>query len=123
MIGFLCCSTLPYYDFAAKQNKFKIRPVLIIGRADAGDYNVLPVSRVTNKQFIHPIYDIPIDPAVYPATKLNNYSYIRAHKQTIINQASITLQLCDLKNTYPELYLQIITQWDDFNQNILNESL
>ena len=59
MIGFLCCSTLPYYDFAAKQNKFKIRPVLIIGRADTGDYNVLPVSRVTNKQFIHPFYDIP----------------------------------------------------------------
>ena len=51
-----------YYDKTKQKMSFKGRPVLIIGEADKNDYNVLPVSRVTDKKYLDPFYDIPIDP-------------------------------------------------------------
>ena len=77
MIGKICIFVSPFYDNVKKQNSFKARPCLVIGIADAGDYNVLPVSKVTNRKNIDSDYDIPIDPYNYPKLKLNDPSYVR----------------------------------------------
>lgn len=48
MTGKAYVSTFQYYDVRSKKMSFKSRPVLVIGQADASDYAVLPISRVTN---------------------------------------------------------------------------
>ena len=48
MIGKAYISTFQFYDNRNRRMAFKNRPVLIVGKADASDYVILPISRVTN---------------------------------------------------------------------------
>jgi hypothetical protein len=112
MIGKVCTSVAPYYDTATNSMKFKSRPVLIIGTPDSGDYAVLPISRVTKSQYIDPDYDFPIDPAQFPLLHLTSMSYIRIHKQTVVNQASINQTLGYLKVDYEDTYLAVLEKLD-----------
>lgn len=47
MIGMFCVATFPYYDTSTGRNKFKKRPMIILGQADSSDYVTLPVSKVS----------------------------------------------------------------------------
>lgn len=57
--------------------KMKQRPVLIIGKADQGDYTALPVSRVSCRWNVNDKFDLPVDPKVYPRLNLKNESFIK----------------------------------------------
>ncbi|MED9965379.1 MAG: hypothetical protein UFJ18_01115 [Blautia sp.] len=50
MIGTVC-TAFKYYDSAKRRMAFKGRPVLVIGKADDSDYVVLPISRVTKRDY------------------------------------------------------------------------
>lgn len=123
MIGWLCISVTPYYDVKLGRQSLKQRPVLIIGQADSEDFAALPVSRVTNKQYLHPYYDVPVDPAVFAASGLTVLSYVRTHKQTIVNRHAITTYMCDLRSTYPDLYVDIASKLEEYNKALFADIL
>lgn len=123
MIGKVFTSTTPFYNAATRTNQFKKRPVLIIGAADAGDYIVLPVSRVTDRNNLDPVFDIPISPVQYPLIGLTCSSYIRVHKQTTVHSASIGQEIGDLRTNYEEFYLSILVKLEEWNQTVLTNAL
>lgn len=123
LTGQIWVSVTPFYDVVKKCNSFKKRPVLIIGKADSGDYNVLPVSRVTNKQYLDPDYDIPLIKAAYPLLNLSCDSFVRVHKQTTVNKNSITSQISDLKNDYPELFEQVMSKLKEYNDKLYTNAV
>jgi len=123
MIGKIYLFVTPYYDAAKRQNDFKARPALIIGVPDLGDYNILPVSKVTKKEYIDSVYDIPIDPKSYPLLNLKEFSYARTHKQTYSNYASIGKYLGDMQSDYPDLYLQVLEKLEEYNNNLIINAL
>lgn len=123
MIGEIRKAVTPFYNQLSGKMSFKKRPVLILAKADQGDYVVLPISSVSKKQNIHPIYDIQIDPALYPKLNLTKVSYVRTHKQTIINASEIHGLYGDLKHEYTDLYLVILEKRDAFNQSVTSQAL
>lgn len=76
MIGMFCVATFPYYDTSTGRNKFKKRPMIILGQADSSDYVTLPVSKVSIKENIDDEYDLEIVCDEYPLLNLNCTSYI-----------------------------------------------
>lgn len=95
MIGKVYTSTFPYYDRTSKSLQFKNRPCLVIGQADSGDYIVLPISSVTDKNRIDPHFDIPLSQSVFRFLKKD--CYLRTHKQTTINIRNFGFEIGDLK--------------------------
>ena len=122
MIGELWVTISPFYDSIKKCNSFKKRPVLIIGVADSGDYNVLPISRVTRRQYLDPAYDIPIKQKDCPLLNLTADSYVRVHKQTTVNCSSVTSKIGSLKADYPQLFLEIMTKLQEYNEKLYSEA-
>lgn len=123
MIGEIRKIFTPYYDKVTKTQKIKSRPGLIIAAADAGDYVVLPVSKVSDSRRIDPDYDIKVDPAVYPKLSLACVSYVRAHKQTTINFANIGDKISDMRAEYEDLYLDILDKREGFSKEITRQAL
>ena len=123
MIGKICSFITPYYDSVTKRNSFKSRPVLIIGVPDAGDYNVLPISRVTNQLNLDPNYDFPIDPNNYQLLNLTSKSYVRIHKQLFVHNSAIGKVICDMKADYPDLFLAVLAKLEEYNVNLINDAL
>ena len=120
MTGWICTSVTPFFDVKTKTQGFKSRPVLVIGQADSEDYAVLPISRVTNSAHLSNVYDIKIDPAIFPCSGLTQVSYVRTHKQIFVNNHAITGKICDLKTTYPDLYLEIAVKLEEYNKVLLD---
>ncbi len=85
MIGEAYWATFKYFDMKSNKMAFKKRPVLIIGKADKKDWVVLPVSRVTRKENLDLYYDFEINVSDYPKMPLKQTSYVRTHKQTVLN--------------------------------------
>ena len=121
MIGKAYKSRVTYYDRASKSQKFKSRPCLIIGQADAGDYVILPISSIPDKTKVDPVYDIPLDCSVF--TFLRNDSYLRTHKQTVVNIGSLKDQLSDFKSTYEETYIEALTKVEEFQNQMISKAL
>lgn len=121
MIGKAYKSRVPYYDRISRTQKFKSRPCLIIGQADSGDYVVLPISSITDRSKADSIYDIPLDKATY--TFLNKDSFLRTHKQTVVNIASLRDQLSDFKALYEEAYLEALTKVEQFQKQLIADAL
>ena len=123
MIGKICKSLTPFYDMKAHKNNFKVRPVLIIGNSDSTDYIAIPISRVSKKGHIHPVYDISVTMTQYPNLKLDYDSYIRTHKQTVINRANLSGVISDLKTEYEDLFLEILVKREEFNNQITETAI
>lgn len=123
MVGKICWSIFPFYDSKNGKNSFKKRPVLIISGPKNNDYTVLPVSTISIKQNIDSNYDIKIEPNRYPELGLSKICYVRTHKQTIVHKAAVTSVIGNLKETYEDLYLEILTKLDEFNKKVMNEAL
>ncbi|MBR0097881.1 MAG: hypothetical protein IJP88_11910 [Synergistaceae bacterium] len=119
MIGKICYSRFQFYDALLGSLSFKNRPVLIIGAADAKDYNVLPISRVTGRKYLSDTYDFPLDPKDYPLLSLNAKSYVRIHKQSVINVQDILFECGGLKTLYPDTYKNILIKLEKFNSELL----
>lgn len=66
MIGKAYVSVIQFYDKKTGKRGFKRRPILIIGQADGKDFIVLPISRVTNRTYLNPHYDIELDVNLFP---------------------------------------------------------
>lgn len=123
MIGEIRKALTPFYDQHAGRVSVKSRPVLVIAQADTDDYVVLPVSTVSHRQNIDPVYDIEINPVDYPHSNLTRVSYVRTHKQTIVHRGSIADKICDLKSEYQDLYLKIVEKREQFSTEITNQAL
>ena len=123
MIGEVWTALFPYYDVKTGKKNFKGRPVLIIAKADTGDYVTLPVSKVSRQENVDPIYDIKVDPAVYPVLGFPYVSYVRTHKQTIVHAADLCNKKSDLKSSYQELYLEILSKREQFSEEITRQAL
>lgn len=119
MIGKLCTSKFPYYNTSYNKMCFKNRPVLVIGKADSSDYNVLPISTISHRENIHRDYDIMLSPNDYPALNLKKISYVRVHKQSVVNYASLAF-VSDLKLNYPELFKEIMDRLERYNKELID---
>lgn len=120
MIGKICSISTQYYDTKLHQMKIKSRPALVIAQADIGDYNVLPVSKVSDKSKVDVIYDVPLDPSAYPKLNLSAYSYVRTHKQTVVNRGQMSRIYGDMKHDYPNLYQTVADKIKDYNKQIID---
>ena len=123
MIGKIYKARTPFYDQATHQMSYKARPALVLAKADADDYVILPVSSISIRANIDPVYDIEIDPVLYPKLNLTKTSYVRTHKQTIVHRASLRDEIGDLKSDYEELYLEILEKREAFSSSITQQAL
>lgn len=120
MIGKAYKSRTPYYDRVSRTQKIKSRPCIIIGKADSTDYVILPISRITDSSKIDPTYDIPLDKATF--TFLNDDSYLRTHKQTVVNISSLKDELSDFKVSYENTYLEALAKVEQFQKQLITNA-
>ena len=123
MIGEIRKVLTPFYNARTHRLDIKSRPGLIIAQADSEDYVVLPVSRVTDSRKIDSVYDIKVDPAVYPVLSLTSVSYVRTHKQTVVHKAEIGDKISDMKSSCEDLYLEVLAKRAQFSEEITNQAM
>lgn len=123
MIGKAYWAIFKYYDSSSHRMAFKKRPVLIIGQADASDYVVLPISRVTRQEHIDQKYDFEMQVNDYPKLSLRATSYIRTHKQSVMNIGELADQIADFKLEYPDAYIEVIELVEEFQKNLIDGAL
>ena len=114
-----------FYDVKNQKNSIKARPVLILSDVRNNDFTVLPISTISNTQNIDWDYDIEVNPQIYQKLNLKKISYIRTHKRIYLHQAGVdkTKILGDIKNDYPNLFLEILEKMEKFNKEILENAL
>ena len=103
MIGKAYVSTFKFYNNRSHRMDFKSRPVLIVDQADTTDYVILPISRITNSANIDSYYDVKITQQSVPLMNLTQTSYIRAHKQSVVNAGELTKEIVDFKEEYSDI--------------------
>jgi hypothetical protein len=123
LIGEIHKVLTPFFDRVKGRMAFKSRPALVLARADGEDYVVLPVSSVSRRQNLHPVYDIEIDPAIYPRLHLTKVCYVRTHKQLTVHVGEFCGWYGDVKGNYEELYLTILEKWEAFHQDAALQAL
>lgn len=123
MIGEIHKVILLFFDRRKGRMALKSRPVLVLAKADLEDYVVLPVSSVSRRQNLHPVYDVEVDPARYPALGLTKVCYIRTHKQLTVHIGEFRGLYGDLKGNYEALYLDVLTKREAFSQDITAQAL
>ena len=116
MIGEIRWSLAPYYNREQHCMRFKKRPMLVIGNADAEDVVAIPISRVTNKVNLNPVYDVRLDPKDLPELALTEVCYARTHKQLTVHSGEIAESIGDLKGKYPALFKEILDKRDQFSR-------
>lgn len=122
MIGKVYWATFKYYNRSARKMDFKRRPILIIGQADEKDYIVLPISRVTRREHLDPHYDFEMQVTEYEALLLKTTSYIRAHKQTTVNEGELADCIADFREKYPEAYISVLALVEEFQKELINKA-
>lgn len=122
MIGEIRKAIIPFYDLGRQRLSFKSRPALLIAKSDDFDYVALPVSSITRRENLDLIYDIEVVPASYPNLNLHTVSYIRTHKQTIVNAREIGDFISNIKEEYPDLYSLILEKREDFSKEISKQA-
>lgn len=123
MIGKAYVSTFQFYNNRTHRMEFKNRPVLIVGQADATDYVILPISRVTNSANLDVDYDFPIEPQDVPLMNLKQTSYIRTHKQSVVHSGELTREIVDFRKEYSDKYFDVIAKMKEFQKNIIDNAL
>ncbi|MCD8014191.1 MAG: hypothetical protein LUG99_13635 [Lachnospiraceae bacterium] len=123
MTGKIYTSIFPFYDSIQHKMSFKSRPVLIIAESDETDYVVLPLSRVTCKDYLDSYYDIEVNPQDYPLLNLRAVSYIRVHKQIVIHAGELGKEIADLKKEYPDIFLMVLERMEEFQKKIIDNAL
>lgn len=122
-IGKIVISRFPYFDVKTKSQKFKGRPMLVIGiekEIFPCDFNVLPISKVSKQKHVSEDYDVALNNSQCEALSLNHSpSYVRVHKQSIVNSRDVQSgSISDLKNTLPEVYDEIKNKHILFNEDL-----
>lgn len=122
MIGKVCIASLKYFDSTSNKTKIKSRPIFILSETRNNDYTILPISTVSKKENIDYEYDIEIEPSSYPLLNLYRHCYIRTHKTTTVHKSEILKITGDLKTSYPELYSEVISKWDRYHNEIMEQN-
>ena len=122
MIGKAYWAIFKYYDNTAHKMAFKKRLVLIIGQADESDYVVLPISRVTRREHIDQKYDFEIQVSNYPKLSLKTTSYIRTHKQSVVNVGELADENADFRNEYSNAYIEVIALVEEFQKQLIEKA-
>lgn len=122
MIGKAYVSVFQYYNNKTHNMDFKKRPVLIVGKSDTKDYVILPISRVTNRQYLDSYYDVEIKKQDFPLMNLKNNSYIRTHKQSVIHEGELTECIVDFKSEYKDTYKNVIERMKEFQDSIIKNA-
>lgn len=122
-VGKIKSSRMPYYDNKTNSIRFKARPVLILkAEKELGmsDFTVLPISSVSFKKNIDQEFDIDVAQTTYPLLNLTKeVCYIRCGKIMTINKKNLAVNtICDLKNTYPELWQHVISRTKEYISDI-----
>lgn len=122
-IGKITYSRIPYYNARANEMKMKSRPVLIIGAEKETfpcDFNVLPVSRITNEDNVNELYDFKIDKNQCQAMNLKKWpSFIRVHKQSTCYSTDIDRRVCcDMSKDHKDLYNEIVDLFAKYNETL-----
>jgi hypothetical protein len=123
VIGKAYVSIFKYYDNIKGKMSFKNRPVLIVGKADNTDYIVLPISRVTKRENLDEYYDVLLNPDAVPKLNLTQHSYVRTHKQSVVNIVELYREITDFKKDYMDIYLDIISKMEEFQKNLIDNAL
>ena len=123
MIGKPYVSIFKYYDSAKAKMSLKKRPVLIVGKADDTDYIVLPISRVSKRENLDEYYDVLLSPDAVPKLNLTQHSYVRTHKQSVVNIVELYREITDFKKDYMDIYLDIISKMEEFQKNLIDKAL
>lgn len=124
MIGEIWISAFKYYDSIKHRMAFKSRPVLIIGQADSSDYVVLPVSRVTKRENLDMHYDYEMKPETYAESdlKLSATSFVRTHKQAVLNEGELIKKVLNLKEEFPKIYEEIVDLVEEFQKDLIKKA-
>lgn len=122
-VGKIKSSRMPYYDNKTNSIRFKARPVLILKaekELGTSDFTVLPISSVSFKKNIDQEFDIEVAQTAYPLLNLTKeVCYIRCGKIMTINKKDLAVNtICDLKNTYPELWQHVISRAKEYISDI-----
>ena len=123
-VNCLTYSRFPYFDIKTERKGYKSRPILIIGYEKDKfpcDFNILPVSSITNESHRDMNYDIEIPEHVLSQISLlNRTSYIRTHKQSTVNSADISnnSKAVNIKDISSEFYEEVIAQHSEFTQHL-----
>lgn len=122
-IGSLVKVRFPYFDAKAQRNKIKARPMLIIGAEKdllPCDFTVLPISRVSKKQYLSKAYDVELtDAQVEKLSLAYKPSYIRVHKQSYANSRDVDADIIsNLKELDPDLYDLIKKKHKEFSESL-----
>ena len=123
MIGEIRKAIISFYDAKTCKMAYKGRPALVIAVADTHDYVVLPVSSISRPTDRHALYDVEVDPAMYPLLNLKNVSYVRTHKQTVVHASQMGDLIGDMKSNYEDLYLSILEKREDFSKDISTQAI
>lgn len=123
MIGKAYWAIFKFYDSLLRKMAFKQRPVLIVGKADANDYIALPISRVTRKEYLNPRYDFEMKVVDYPKLSLKDTSYVRTHKQTVLNEREMKGCIADFKAEYGDAYIEVMALLEEFQKNLISKSI
>lgn len=123
MIGEIRKALISFYDAKTRKMAYKGRPALVIAVADEKDYVVLPVSSISRPTDRHTVYDIEVDPAIYPLLNLKNVSYVRTHKQTVVHASQMGDLIGDVRSNYEDLYLLILEKREDFSKDISTQAI
>jgi hypothetical protein len=121
MIGKIVKCLTQYYDMRLQRNSIKSRPALVLKSPVNDDYVVLPISSISNRANVNPIYDIEIDPVKFPKINLTRLSYVRTHRIVSIprQQIDTSVIIGDLKLDYEELFLEIVEKVEQFHNEIM----
>lgn len=59
----------------------------------------------------------------YPALSLKATSYIRTHKQTIVNEGELADCIADFKKEYSDAYIMVLALVEEFQKDLINRDL
>ena len=131
-IGKICKTLTRFKNPRTGKTGFKSRPCLVIGveKKDSNissvDYTVLPISKISKRENINDHYDHEVEKISYPDLNLTeNTSYIRTHKQTVINGRDMITDsfISDVKSEYPDLFSDVMSKFNNWNTKLYEDSM
>lgn len=126
MIGKIYTAEIEYYDTRAGSYSRKYRPVLIISMPLGldNDFTVLPVSTISRADMRDAKFDYFIEHSKYSKLTFSKDCYIRTHKQTQVHRKDLNANRCigDLKNDYPNVFLDIMSKREEYNNMITDNA-
>ena len=99
------------------------KTVMIVVKADNTDYIVLPISRVSKRENLDEYYDVLLSPDAVPKLNLTQHSYVRTHKQSVVNIVELYREITDFKKDYMDIYPDIISKMEKFQKNLIDKAL